>query len=67
MAQAEKVALERALNVADQCVSLAATRLGISRATMHRKMRAHCLLRKKRSEKTRYLRDILLCSAVREF
>jgi transcriptional regulator of acetoin/glycerol metabolism len=47
LAQAEKVALERALNVADQCVSLAATRLGISRATMHRKMRAHCLLRKK--------------------
>ncbi len=46
LAQAEQVTIERALSDADHCVSLAATRLGISRATMHRKMRAHSILRK---------------------
>jgi len=50
LAQAEQVTLERALNVADRCVSLAATHLGISRATMHRKMRAHSILRKQRGK-----------------
>jgi transcriptional regulator of acetoin/glycerol metabolism len=46
LVQAEKVALERALNAADHSVSLAATHLGISRATMHRKLKAHSILRR---------------------
>lgn len=50
LARAEQVALKRALTGADNCVSIAAKHLGISRATMHRKLKAHAILRKPRGE-----------------
>jgi len=51
LAQAEQVTLERALNAAGYCVSLAASHLGISRATMHRKMRAHAISRRQNGKR----------------